>query len=146
METRPPQPPGSTHSREGRIVRHHWPASCRKLGNVQTCFGQNKLAQTRLDAITRAAKEERSWKSNPTPACCVCGIKYPMGLHLAFYTYDQSRYIARFRPSLKRQGYPRLSTSRSPFLFPDSICVKYAIGITACSLTTRIYLATTRGK
>jgi acyl-coenzyme A thioesterase PaaI-like protein len=38
--------------------------------------------------------------------CFVCGIDNPIGLHLAFYTDDQGRCIARFRPRPEHQGYP----------------------------------------
>jgi hypothetical protein len=38
--------------------------------------------------------------------CFVCGIDNPIGLHLAFYTDDQGRCIARFRPRPEQQGYP----------------------------------------
>jgi hypothetical protein len=38
--------------------------------------------------------------------CFVCGIENPIGLHLAFYTDDEGRCIARFRPKPEHQGYP----------------------------------------
>jgi hypothetical protein len=47
--------------------------------------------------------------------CFVCGIDNPIGLHLAFYTDDEGRCIARFpvpawhragRPGSEHQGYP----------------------------------------
>ncbi len=38
--------------------------------------------------------------------CFVCGIDNPIGLHLAFYTDDEGRCIARFRPKPEHQGYP----------------------------------------
>jgi len=38
--------------------------------------------------------------------CFVCGIDNSIGLHLHFYTDDQGRYIARFRPKPHHQGYP----------------------------------------
>ena len=38
--------------------------------------------------------------------CFVCGIDNPIGLHLAFYTDDEGRCIARFRPRPEHQGYP----------------------------------------
>ena len=47
--------------------------------------------------------------------CFVCGIDDPIGLHLAFYTGDEGRCIARFpvpvrhrtgRPKPEHQGYP----------------------------------------
>jgi acyl-coenzyme A thioesterase PaaI-like protein len=38
--------------------------------------------------------------------CFVCGIENPIGLHLAFYTDDERRCIARFRPKPEHQGFP----------------------------------------
>jgi hypothetical protein len=38
--------------------------------------------------------------------CFVCGVNNPIGLHLAFYTDDEGRCIARFRPRPEHQGYP----------------------------------------
>jgi len=38
--------------------------------------------------------------------CFVCGIDNPIGLHLSFYTDDQGRCVARFRPQPQHQGYP----------------------------------------
>jgi acyl-coenzyme A thioesterase PaaI-like protein len=38
--------------------------------------------------------------------CFVCGIENPIGLHLHFYTDDQGRCTARFRPRPEHQGYP----------------------------------------
>jgi acyl-coenzyme A thioesterase PaaI-like protein len=38
--------------------------------------------------------------------CFVCGIDNPIGLHLAFYTDDEGRCIAHFRPKPAHQGYP----------------------------------------
>jgi uncharacterized protein (TIGR00369 family) len=38
--------------------------------------------------------------------CFVCGIDNPIGLHLKFYTDDEGRCIARFRPKPEHQGYP----------------------------------------
>ena len=38
--------------------------------------------------------------------CFVCGIDNPIGLHLSFYTDDEGRCIARFRPRPEHQGYP----------------------------------------
>jgi hypothetical protein len=37
--------------------------------------------------------------------CFVCGIENPIGLHLHFYTDDEGRCIARFRPKPEHQGY-----------------------------------------
>jgi len=38
--------------------------------------------------------------------CFVCGIDNPIGLHLHFYTDDEGRCVARFRPKPEHQGYP----------------------------------------
>jgi acyl-coenzyme A thioesterase PaaI-like protein len=38
--------------------------------------------------------------------CFVCGIENPIGLKLFFYTDDEGRCIARFRPKPEHQGYP----------------------------------------
>jgi acyl-coenzyme A thioesterase PaaI-like protein len=38
--------------------------------------------------------------------CFVCGIENPIGLHLHFYTDEQGRCTARFRPRPEHQGYP----------------------------------------
>jgi acyl-coenzyme A thioesterase PaaI-like protein len=38
--------------------------------------------------------------------CFVCGIENPIGLKLSFYTDDEGRCIARFRPREEHQGYP----------------------------------------
>jgi acyl-coenzyme A thioesterase PaaI-like protein len=38
--------------------------------------------------------------------CFVCGIENPIGLKLRFYTDDEGRCIARFRPKPEHQGYP----------------------------------------
>jgi len=38
--------------------------------------------------------------------CFVCGIDNPIGLKLKFYTDDEGRSIAHFRPKPEHQGYP----------------------------------------
>jgi uncharacterized protein (TIGR00369 family) len=38
--------------------------------------------------------------------CFVCGIENPIGLHLHFYTDDQGRCTAVFRPRPDHQSYP----------------------------------------
>jgi acyl-coenzyme A thioesterase PaaI-like protein len=38
--------------------------------------------------------------------CFVCGIENPIGLKLKFYTDDEGRCIACFRPKPEHQGYP----------------------------------------
>ncbi len=39
--------------------------------------------------------------------CFVCGIDNPIGLHLSFYTDDEGRCIAHFRPQAAAPGLPR---------------------------------------
>ena len=38
--------------------------------------------------------------------CFVCGIDNPIGLKLKFYTDEEGRCTARFRPKPEHQGYP----------------------------------------
>jgi len=38
--------------------------------------------------------------------CFVCGIENAIGLHLAFYTDEAGRCVARFRPKPEHQGFP----------------------------------------
>ena len=38
--------------------------------------------------------------------CFLCGLENPIGLKLKFYTDDDGRCIAHFRPSPEHQGYP----------------------------------------
>jgi acyl-coenzyme A thioesterase PaaI-like protein len=38
--------------------------------------------------------------------CFVCGIDNPIGLHPKFYTDDEGRCSAHFRPRPEHQGYP----------------------------------------
>jgi acyl-coenzyme A thioesterase PaaI-like protein len=38
--------------------------------------------------------------------CFVCGIENPTGLKLKFYSDDEGRCIARFRPKPEHQGFP----------------------------------------
>ena len=38
--------------------------------------------------------------------CFLCGIDNPIGLKLKFYTDEEGRCIARFRPKPEHQGYP----------------------------------------
>jgi len=37
--------------------------------------------------------------------CFVCGIDNPIGLHLSFYTDDEGRCIARFRPGRSTSAF-----------------------------------------
>jgi acyl-coenzyme A thioesterase PaaI-like protein len=55
----------------------------------------------------REAREETIIEKQPNSRMCfVCGIDNPIGLHLAFYTDEEGRCIARFRPKSEHQGYP----------------------------------------
>ena len=38
--------------------------------------------------------------------CLVCGIENPIGLQPRFYTDDEGRCIARFRPKPQHQRFP----------------------------------------
>jgi acyl-coenzyme A thioesterase PaaI-like protein len=38
--------------------------------------------------------------------CFLCGIDNPIGLKLKFYTDEEGRCVARFRPRPEHQGYP----------------------------------------
>ena len=38
--------------------------------------------------------------------CFVCGVENPIGLKLSFYTDDEGRCVASFRPKPEHQGYP----------------------------------------
>lgn len=42
--------------------------------------------------------------------CFVCGIENSLGLHLKFYTGDEGRCIAPFRPKPEHQGFPSANT------------------------------------
>jgi hypothetical protein len=58
--------------------------------------------------------------------CFGCGIDNPLGLHLAFYTGDEWRCIARFLPRPEHQGYPgqlRGGVINSPLDVPTQISV-----------------------
>jgi hypothetical protein len=53
-----------------------------------------------------ATGEDIMEKQPDSRMCFVCGIDNSIGLHLAFYTDDEGRSIARFRPRPEHQGYP----------------------------------------
>jgi uncharacterized protein (TIGR00369 family) len=38
--------------------------------------------------------------------CFLCGLENPIGLKLFFYTDEQGRCVARYRPLEEHQGYP----------------------------------------
>jgi hypothetical protein len=42
-------------------------------------------------------------KQSNSSRCFLCGINNPIGLRLAFYTDDDGRCIARFRPKPEHQ-------------------------------------------
>jgi uncharacterized protein (TIGR00369 family) len=50
--------------------------------------------------------EQNMEKQPNSRMCFVCGIENPIGLKLSFYTDDDVRCIARFRPRPEHQGYP----------------------------------------
>ncbi len=70
------------------------------------------MSKANLNAEIQAAErdpvsaEDIMEKQPNSRICFVCGIDNPIGLHLAFYTDDQGRCIARFRPQPQHQGYP----------------------------------------
>jgi acyl-coenzyme A thioesterase PaaI-like protein len=71
------------------------------------------LSKANINAIIQAAErdpastgEDIMEKQPNSRMCFVCGIDNPIGLHLAFYTDDEGRCIARFRPKPEHQGYP----------------------------------------
>jgi acyl-coenzyme A thioesterase PaaI-like protein len=53
-----------------------------------------------------SAGEDIMDKQPNSRMCFVCGIDNPIGLKLKFYTDDEGRCIARFRPGPEHQGYP----------------------------------------
>ncbi len=72
------------------------------------------VPNSQVDAIMRAAQGETIMEKQPNSRMCfVCGIDNPVGLHLAFYTDDQGRCVARFRPQPQHQGYPANCTGES---------------------------------
>jgi acyl-coenzyme A thioesterase PaaI-like protein len=65
------------------------------------------LPNTRVDAIMQAAQGGSIMEKQPNSRMCfVCGIDNPIGLKLRFYTDDEGRCIARFRPKPEHQGFP----------------------------------------
>ena len=70
-------------------------------------LGSASLSKPRLDAIMQEAQGESIMeKQSNSRMCFVCGIDNPIGLHLSFYTDDEGRCIASFRPKPEHQGYP----------------------------------------
>jgi acyl-coenzyme A thioesterase PaaI-like protein len=70
-------------------------------------MGQSRLPKALADAIMQAVQGESIMEKQPNSRMCfVCGIENPIGLKLKFYTHDEGRYIARFRPKPEHQGYP----------------------------------------
>jgi hypothetical protein len=60
-----------------------------------------------VDAIMQAAQGGALMEKRANSRICfVCGIDNPIGLHLRFYTDDEGRCIARFRPKPEHQGHP----------------------------------------
>jgi acyl-coenzyme A thioesterase PaaI-like protein len=65
------------------------------------------LPNPRVDAIMQPAQGGSIMEKQPNSRMCfVCGIDNPIGLHLSFYTDEEGRCIARFRPKPEHQGYP----------------------------------------
>ena len=75
---------------------------------------QRGLPKAHVNAIIQAAQGGSVMEKQPNSRMCfVCGIENPIqarwgsiGPHLAFYTDDEGRCIARFRPKPDHQGYP----------------------------------------
>ena len=66
-----------------------------------------RLPKPGIDAMMRDAQGGTTVEKQPNSRMCfVCGIDNPIGLHLAFYTDDEGRCIARFQPRPHHQGYP----------------------------------------
>jgi acyl-coenzyme A thioesterase PaaI-like protein len=65
------------------------------------------LPNPRVDAIMQATQGGMIVEKQPNSRMCfLCGTENPIGLHLRFYTDDEGRCIARFRPKPEHQGYP----------------------------------------
>jgi acyl-coenzyme A thioesterase PaaI-like protein len=65
------------------------------------------LAQTLRQCTNSEAQKGVPVEKQPNARMCfVCGIQNPIGLDPPFYTYDEGRCIARFRPRPEHQGYP----------------------------------------
>jgi hypothetical protein len=65
------------------------------------------LPKPGVDAVVQVAHGEDIVEKQPNSRICfACGIDNPIGLHLAFYTDDEGRCIARFQPKPEHQGYP----------------------------------------
>jgi acyl-coenzyme A thioesterase PaaI-like protein len=55
----------------------------------------------------QSAQGDSTMEKQPNSRMCfVCGIENPIGLNLHFYTDEEGRCIARFRPKSEHQGYP----------------------------------------
>jgi acyl-coenzyme A thioesterase PaaI-like protein len=81
-------------------------------GTVRAC-PQKGLPKASLNVTIQAAErdlklagEDIMEKQPNSRMCFVCGIDNPIGLHLRFYTDDEGRCVARFRPRPEHQGYP----------------------------------------
>jgi hypothetical protein len=65
------------------------------------------FAQTPRQCYNAATTRRHDMEKQPNSRMCfVCGIENPIGLKLRFYTDDEGRCIARFRPKPEHQGYP----------------------------------------
>jgi hypothetical protein len=81
----------------------------------QSASWQERLSKANLDATIQAAPRDPAAAGkdimmekqlNFRMCFFVCGIENPIGLRLAFYTDDEGRCVARFRPGPEHQGYP----------------------------------------
>jgi hypothetical protein len=76
-------------------------SDCGRLLNV----GVNVIIET-VQGDPKTTGEHIMEKQPNSRMCFVCGVDNPIGLHLAFYTDDEGRCIARFQPKPQHQGYP----------------------------------------
>ncbi len=70
------------------------------------------FVQSQGNATIQAAQRSRNDRRNViekqpnSRMCFVCGVENPIGLKLAFYTDQEGRCVARFRPKREHKGYP----------------------------------------
>jgi hypothetical protein len=73
----------------------------------ERAWDRHRLPKPRVNAMMSRAQGESTMQNQPNSRMCfVCGIDNPIGLHLSFYTDDEGRCVARFRPKPEHQGYP----------------------------------------
>lgn len=72
------------------------------------CLGYETFAQARHRCCDAGnTKRRHHGQATQLPHLCfVCGIDNAIGLHLRFYTDEEGRCVARFRPKPEHQGHP----------------------------------------